>query len=70
MLPENSSDSMGVADPVWSESNWASIQLRVFLVQDPSYDYIILFVGIGLTVLSYIAIVVARSIIAKSLKRD
>lgn len=70
VLPENSSDSMGVADPVWSESNWASIQLRVFLVQDSSYDYMILFVGIALTVSSYIAIVIARSIIAKSLKRD
>lgn len=70
VLPENASDSMGVADPVWSESNWASIQLRVFLVEDSSYDYLILFVGIGVTVLSYIAIVIARSIIAKSLKRD
>ncbi|KAL1820444.1 hypothetical protein ACET3Z_015313 [Daucus carota] len=70
VLPKNASDPMGVADPVWSESNWAPIQLRVFLVQDSSYDYLILFVGIGLTVLSYIAIVVARSIIAKSMKRD
>lgn len=54
---------MGVADQVRSESNWASIQLLVFfLVQDSSYDYLIPFVGIGLTVFSYIAIVIERYI--------
>lgn len=70
VLPSNASDPMGLADPVWSESNWASIQLRVYSVQDSSYDHLILLVGIVVTVLAYLAVVTTRSFITKALKRD
>ncbi|PHT31155.1 Nicastrin [Capsicum baccatum] len=42
VLPHNSSDTMGEADPVWTESNWDTIRLRVYTVQDSRYDHLIL----------------------------
>lgn len=70
LLPHNSSDVMGAVDPVWTESNWDVIKLRVYNVQDSSYDNLILLLGIGVTVLSYLAIGIAKAFIRKALKRD
>ncbi|CDP01653.1 unnamed protein product [Coffea canephora] len=70
LLPTNSSDIMGAADPVWTESNWDTITLRVYSVQHASYDRLILLLGIAVTVAAYIAIVITRSVIRKALKRD
>ncbi|XP_019223514.1 PREDICTED: nicastrin isoform X2 [Nicotiana attenuata] len=70
VLPHNSSDIMGEADPVWTESNWETIKLRVYTVQDTRFDTWILLLGIAVTVLSYIITVMAKAFITKALKRD
>lgn len=70
VLPPNSSDPMGMSDPVWTESNWNAIGLRVYTVQDPGYDRLVLLGGISVTVLAYVAIVITRAFITKALKRD
>lgn len=70
LLPPNSSDPMSVVDPVWTESNWDVIGLRVYTMQDTTYDRLILLAGLGITGFSYFAIEVTKAIIAKSLKRD
>lgn len=70
VLPPNSSDPMGAADPVWAESNWNTISLRVYTVQGGSYDHIILFAGVAVTALSYLVIVIIKAVIAKALKQD
>lgn len=70
VLPPNLSDPMGMVDPVWTESNWNTIGLRVYTVQDAAYDRLVLLVGITVTVLAYIAIVLTRAYITKALKQD
>lgn len=61
---------MGEADPVWTESNWDMLRLRVYTVQDTKFDQLILLLGITVTVLSYIIIVISKAFITKALKRD
>lgn len=70
LLPENSSDPMGMVDPVWTESNWDAIGLRVYTVQDAAYDHFVLLGGIAITVLAYLMLVTSRAFIEKALKRD
>ncbi|XP_061340339.1 nicastrin [Gastrolobium bilobum] len=70
VLPPNSSDNMGVVDPVWTESNWNAIGLRVYTVQIGAYDRLVLFGGIILTILAYLAIVITRALVTKAMKRD
>lgn len=70
VLPPNSSDKMGVADPIWTESNWNSIGIRVYTVQNASYDRLVLLGGITLTIFAYLAIATARAILSKAMKRD
>ncbi|QCD98450.1 nicastrin [Vigna unguiculata] len=70
VLPPNSSEKMGVVDPVWTESNWNSIGMRVYTVQNASYDRLVLFGGITLTIFSYLAIATARTLFSKAMKRD
>jgi nicastrin len=70
VLPPNSSDPMGMVDPVWTESNWNAIGLRVYEVQNATYDRLVLLGGIALTVLAYLAIVLTQAFITKALKRD
>ncbi|PAN08097.1 hypothetical protein PAHAL_1G387100 [Panicum hallii] len=70
VLPANSSDPMGVVDPVWTESYWNTIGLRVYAVQDSTYDWLILLAGLSITAASYCAVLVSRSYISKVVKRD
>ncbi|XP_024455410.2 nicastrin isoform X4 [Populus trichocarpa] len=70
VLPSDSSDPMGMVDPVWTESNWDTIMLRVYTVQDAAFDRLVLLAGITITVMAYLAIVLTRAYIAKALKRD
>ncbi|KAF6144682.1 hypothetical protein GIB67_006174 [Kingdonia uniflora] len=70
VLPPNSSDPMGMVDPVWTESFWDEIQLRVYTVQSATYDRFILAGGIAVTVLAYLTIVATRAMVTKALKRD
>ncbi|WJX36963.1 hypothetical protein P8452_24789 [Trifolium repens] len=70
ILPLNSSDKMGLVDPVWTESNWNTIGIRVYTVQIAAYDRVVLLGGITLTILAYLAIAVTRTFVAKATKRD
>lgn len=70
VLPSSSSDMMGAKDPVWTESNWDQIRVRVYTVQNDAYDRVILLLGILVTLLAYLVIVVGRTLVRKALKRD
>ncbi|CAH8308715.1 unnamed protein product [Eruca vesicaria subsp. sativa] len=70
ILPQNTSDSMGMVDPVWTESNWNTIGVQVYTVQHSAYDNAVLVAGITVTTLAYIGIMVAKSFITKALKQD
>lgn len=70
VLPVNSSDPMGAVDPVWTESNWNVISLRVYSVQSAAYDRLILVAGVAVTALSYLLILIIKALIAKALKQD
>jgi nicastrin len=61
---------MGLVDPVWTESNWNTIGIRVYTVQIAAYDRVVLLGGITLTILAYLAIAVTRTFVAKATKRD
>jgi nicastrin len=70
VLPPNNSDPMGLLDAVWTESNWNTIGLRVYTVQNASFDNVVLLGSIAITVLAYLAIVITRAFLTKALKRD
>ncbi|KAJ3694869.1 hypothetical protein LUZ60_000246 [Juncus effusus] len=70
VLPEDSADPMGSVDPVWTESYWNTIGLRVYKVDSKSYDRAVLAGGIFVTFASYLAIVVSRTFLAKAVKLD
>lgn len=70
VLHPNSSDPLGAVDPVWTESNWNTIGLRMYTIQATAYDRFVLLGGITTTILAYFAIVAVRSSIIKALKRD
>ncbi|KAI3979347.1 hypothetical protein MKX01_036391 [Papaver californicum] len=70
LLPANASDVMGMVDPVWTESFWSEIGLRVYTVQNAAYDRLVLLGGITVTVLAYLVMIVTKTIVTKALKRD
>lgn len=70
VMPANASDPMGAVDPVWTESFWNTIGLRVYTVQSPAYDRLILVAGVILTVSAYAAAIAIRTCLSKALKRD
>lgn len=70
MLPANPTDSMESIDPVWTESFWNTIGLRVYKVESALYDRLVLAGGVFVTFASYLAVVVARTYLAKAIKCD
>ena len=68
VMAVNNSDSM--EDPVWTESNWDALGLRVYTVQNAAYDRLVLLGGLAITLLAYLAILVSRAFIIKALKQD
>lgn len=70
VLPANPSDPMESIDPVWTESFWNTIGLRVYKVESALYDRLVLAGGIFVTFASYLAVVVARTHLSKAIKRD
>lgn len=70
ILPANASDPLGLVDPVWTESYWNTIGLRVYTVQSSAYDNLVLLIGIVITVATYIATIVVRTYLLKVLKHD
>ncbi|CAL9013069.1 unnamed protein product [Prunus brigantina] len=70
VLPPNNSEPMGLVDPVWTESNWDTIGLRVYTIQNASFDRLVLLGSIAITVLSCFAIVITKAFVRRALKRD
>jgi len=70
VMPANASDPMGSVDPVWTESYWNTIGLRIYAVHSLAYDRLILVAGVILTVSSYTVAIAIRTCILKALKRD
>ncbi|KAL4196126.1 hypothetical protein AMTRI_Chr04g181800 [Amborella trichopoda] len=70
VVPASHGDEMGEVDPVWTESYWNTIGLRVYTVQSRAYDLNVLLAGIGVTFASYVAIVFTRATLMKVLKHD
>lgn len=42
----------GATSPVWTESNWGTLSTRVYRRENPTVSYIMLGLGIGITILS------------------
>lgn len=70
VLPPNNSEPMGLVDAVWTESNWDTIGLRVYTIQNASFDRLVLLGSIAITVLSCFAIAITKAFVRKALKRD
>lgn len=70
VLPANSSDPMGVVDPVWTESFWNYIGFRVYMAQSSKYDHLVLVGGVVITVASYVAVILSRALFMKAMKHD
>ncbi|KAL5721918.1 hypothetical protein ACHQM5_005503 [Ranunculus cassubicifolius] len=70
VLPQDTSDKMGMVDPIWTESFWDVLQLRVYTVQDAAYDHFVLAAGIAVTLLACVGVVITRAVVTKALKRD
>ncbi|XP_068663226.1 nicastrin isoform X2 [Aristolochia californica] len=70
LMPPNVSDEMGMVDPVWAESYWNTLGVRVYTLQSSSYDNLVLLCGVGITALAYLLIVAVRALFLKALKQD
>ncbi|KAG9443953.1 hypothetical protein H6P81_015293 [Aristolochia fimbriata] len=70
VIPSNASDEMGLVDPIWAESYWNTLGVRVYTLQSSSYDNLVLLWGVGITALAYLLIIPIRAIFLKALKLD
>ncbi|KAM0949128.1 putative nicastrin [Dioscorea sansibarensis] len=70
VIPANASDTMALVDPVWTESYWGTIGLRIYKVQSSAYDHLVLLGGVAVTAAAYIAVIVTRTCLVKALKHD
>ncbi|KAH7679830.1 nicastrin protein [Dioscorea alata] len=70
VIPADASDSMGLVDPVWTESYWGTLGLRIYKVQSSAYDHLVLLGGVAVTAAAYIAVIVTRTCLVKALKHD
>lgn len=70
VIPANASDSMGLVDPVWTESYWGTLGLRIYKVQSSAYDHLVLLGGVAVTAAAYLAVIVTRTCLVKALKHD
>lgn len=70
VLPVNTSDPLGAADPVWTESYWNTIGLRIYKVQSSTYDRLVLITGVLLTVSTYFIAIAIKDYLTRVMKRD
>eukprot|EP00250_Pteridium_aquilinum_P005740 c15793_g1_i1 orf=779-2905(-) len=68
VIPAASGDKMGEADPVYTESYWKVLGVRVYTKESSSFDALILITGIGVTVGSFFIILNTKSVFRKRLK--
>ncbi|XP_024531033.1 nicastrin [Selaginella moellendorffii] len=68
LLPVGSGDFMDSIDPVWTESFWKSLTLRVYQQERPSLNGMLLLAGCSVTVASAVSILATRALFRKRLK--
>lgn len=68
VIPAMSGDIMGNADPVYTESFWKVLGVRVFLKESSTFEAWILIMGMALTAVSFVIILSAKSAFRKRLK--
>ncbi|CAA7401371.1 unnamed protein product [Spirodela intermedia] len=66
----HAADPMGQVDPVWTESYWNTISVRIYKVQSSAFDNLVLLGGITLTLLAYVTVVCTKAFLMKTLKHD
>ncbi|CAA6664769.1 unnamed protein product [Spirodela intermedia] len=66
----HAADPMGHVDPVWTESYWNTISVRIYKVQSSAFDNLVLLGGITLTLLAYVTVVCTKAFLMKTLKHD
>jgi nicastrin len=69
LLPLETGDTMGAADPVYTESFWSTIGLQVYLQESSWFDEVVLFLGVSITAFSFFAIISTKAVFQKRLKR-
>lgn len=69
LLPLETGDTMGAADPVYTESYWSTIGLQVYLQESSWFDEMVLFLGVSITAFSFFAIICTKAVFQKRLKR-
>ncbi len=69
LLPLETRDTMGAADPVYTESYWLTIGLQVYLQESSWFDEMVLFLGVSITAFSFFAIISTKAVFQKRLKR-
>lgn len=70
LIPAAPGDIMSEADPVWTESYWRFLTVRVFLEESSRHDAIVLAWGFAVTVGSYLVLMTGKGVLYKRLKRD
>lgn len=68
VIPVQPNDTMGKVDPVWTESFWKTLGVRVYLQQNPFFDELILLSGLVVTLGSFLAILSTKAFFMKALK--
>jgi hypothetical protein len=61
---------MSEVDPVWTESYWKTLTVRLFLEESPRHDASVLTWGLALTLGSLLTAVISKVMLCKRLKRD
>ena len=68
LLPLKTGDKMGAADPVYTESFWASISLQVYQQENSWYEEVVLFFGVCVALISILCTFSSSAILQKRMK--
>lgn len=68
VIPAASGDKMGELDPVYTESYWKVLGVRVYTKESTIFDGLVLLMGIVVTVGSFFTILSAKAVFRKRLK--
>lgn len=69
VIPAASGDTMGEADPVYTESYWKTVGVTLYTKESSSYDVLILIAGLVVTLGSFFSVLTMKSAFRKRLKR-
>lgn len=69
VVPAASGDKMGEVDPIFTESYWKSLEVKVYTTENSFFDCLILAFGVAITVGSFFTILSVKALLRKRLKR-